>query len=164
MSKVYNKTLDTNSNLLNSSILYGSMSSEQFKKTLCYILNGMDNLPTRHRFQIRTFLTIILAVSILAILVSSTTAIATKSSGYIAPYDWIGRLFGGGLIGSIISFLLLLNLDRNIGRAMNKDGQFYTHTPSTSRKVIARVIWIVIGIFVLWAAGIIVLLAAGGSG
>ena len=124
----------------------------------------MDNLPGKYRFQIRNFFIIVLALSVLALLVSSITAIVTKPSGYVAPYDWIGRMFGLGLVAGAISFLLLLNLDKNIGRAMNKDGQTYVHIPGTGRRAITRVIWIVIGVCILLFLYMFAWLSAGFRG
>ena len=114
----------------------------------------MDNLPSKYRFQIRTFLIVILALSVLAILGGWIGGLLYRApAGQVVlrtiPYDWTGRAIGTGLVAGAISFLLLLNLNKNIGGSMNKTGQSYSHTPGTGRKVVARVIWIVVGVCVL---------------
>ncbi len=130
----------------------------------------MNNLPGKYRFQIRTFLIIILALSILAIVVSRVVASLWYRTppGQIVPqtipYDWTGRLFGCGLIVGASSFLLLLNVDKNIGRAINKDDQSYTHTPGTGRKIVARIIWIVVGVCILLFLFMFAWLSAGFHG
>lgn len=114
----------------------------------------MDSLPGKYRFQVRAFLIVVLAVSITAILVGWIGGLlyhtpAGQVEPRVIPYDWTGRSIGAGLVAGAISFLLLLNLDQNIGSSMGKDGQPYAHIPDIGRKAIARLIRVVIGICVL---------------